>query len=299
MANDFSSAEALLKCSVIVPIFNHWDLIPDLLDSLKCQTLDQVHFEVLLVDNGSAFVPSDLKLEPNTSILYCSIPGSYAARNMAIKQANGKIIAFTDADCRPSYSWLKNGLDHFHPENSASLIVAGAISVEPKNWDNLTPAESYDIALGLPQQRYTKRGYGVTANLFVPKVLFNKYGYFDQRRFSGGDAEFCRRALKHQVILNYCKNAVVIHPARRTWDSLEKKVRRVKGGQIKAGKYRRRIAFALRTLLPPIRAWHQALKTKRLPIKSRIHVCWLQSKLWLVELRELCRLLSGGKSTRD
>ncbi len=205
MANNFPSAEALLKCTVIVPVFNHWDLSPDLLDSLKCQTLDQVHFEVLLVDNGSAFVPSNLELEPNTSILYCSIPGSYAARNMAIKQANGKIIAFTDADCRPSYSWLKNGLDHFLPENSVSLILAGAISVEPKNWNNLTPAESYDIALGLPQQRYTKRGYGVTANLFVPKVLFNKYGYFDQRRFSGGDAEFCRRVLKRRVILNYCK----------------------------------------------------------------------------------------------
>jgi glycosyltransferase involved in cell wall biosynthesis len=98
--------EYLLDYSVIVPVFNHWQLIPLLLDLLKNQTIPDSRFEIILVDNGSDHIPEIDDLPGNTRIIGCSTPGSYAARNEGIKHAKGRILAFTDADCRPAPCWL-------------------------------------------------------------------------------------------------------------------------------------------------------------------------------------------------
>lgn len=283
--------------TVIVPVYNHWHLVPKLLEGLAAQTLGTDRFEVLLVDNGSDSIPG-MALPEWARMLSCTTPGSYAARNEAIRHARGDLLAFTDADCRPSPQWLEQGWAQCRAGQMGD-IVAGGIVVEPEDWSRMSLYEIYDIALGLPQKRFVRYGFGVTANLFVPRAVVERIGPFEAKRFSGGDAEFCRRATRLGVPLSYLEAAVVIHPARREWHELESKIRRIKGGQITAGPWRRRAAYAIRAILPPVPAFCYAMAASRLSLRQRLLACWVQFRLWFVEISELARLLLGKQPLRS
>ena len=279
-----------VRCTVIVPVFDHWHLVPELLAGLSGQALARDAFEVLLVDNGSARIPEDLDLPPNAAVLHCATPGSYAARNFGLRHARGWVVAFTDADCRPEPAWLEAALDWFDREGDGA-VLAGGVRMFARDSVRPTGFELYDLALGMPQARYVARGYGVTANLFVPRTVFERVGVFDESRFSGGDAEFCRRAGAMGVPVRYLETAAVRHPARRSWDELAGKVRRVKGGQVAAGPPGRRLQWIVRTLAPPLRAWGRAFGARDLTIAQRCVVCGIQARLWGVEIGEMLRLV--------
>lgn len=289
--------ESRLRVSVIVPVFNHWDLVPALLACLKAQTLPHDLFELLIVDNGSDVLPSAPELPPFAHLLHCPVPGSYAARNLAVAEAQGELLAFTDADCRPQADWLERGLG-CHLRASAKALIAGEIQVVPRAADAPTLYEIYDMILGLPQRRYVERGYAITANLFVPKRVMAEVGMFDASRFSGGDAEFCRRAVAAGHTLEFCTSSVVLHPARREWHELAAKARRIKGGQIAAGPQWRRVMWVCRTFIPPVSVWRIVMRASAFSRRHRLAVCWIKTRLWGVEILTMLGLLAGRPPNR-
>ncbi len=174
-------------------------------------------------------------------------------------------------------------------------LLAGPVRMvagEPPN-----ACEIYDRIRGIPQQRYVRHGYATTANLIVPRAVFDAVRGFDATRFSGGDADFCRRAghAGHGIVL--IPQAVVEHPCRSKWEELATKARRVKGGQITGGSRRRRLQWFLRTLTPPLRATARCLRADR-PWSERLIAVGVLHRLWLVELAETARLMAGGRPER-
>jgi hypothetical protein len=281
--------------SVIVPVFRQWSLVPGLLQGLGTQTVPAWQVEILLVNNGEVGdVPGDLALPANARLLACPQPGSYAARNRGAAEARGVLLAFTDADCRPGPGWLAAlaAAARRRPDR----LLAGPVRFVPHGAER-TPFETYDRLRGIPQERYVRHGYATTANLAAPKVIFAALGGFDASRFSGGDAEFCRRALRagHRVVL--VPEAVVEHPCRTSWEALATKARRVKGGQIAVGPRRRRLRWLVRTLFPPLRATLRFSRAAA-PWRERVTAIGVLYRLWGVELAELARLLRGGVPER-
>ena len=288
--------------SVIVPVYRQWDLLPRLLADLAGQRaapgFEVPAFEVILVDNDpgapgeGARAPRD---PPGLALrrVACATPGSYVARNAGAAAARGAWLVFTDADCAPEPFWLAAlaAAAAAHP----GTLLAGPVAVvggDPPN-----PCEIYDMIRGIPQARYVARGYAATANLAVPAAVFAALGGFDARRFSGGDAEFCRRAGAVGHPLRLVAEAVTRHPARADWAELEDKARRIKGGQIRGGPPLRRIAWSLRTLLPPLRDARAYLGAAA-PRRWRAIAVALRFRLWRVELAEMLRLLAGGAPRR-
>jgi len=90
--------------SVIIPVYNDAERLQTCLAKLALQTYSA--YEVMVVDNGSRdllTVQNIVAAYPFAQLLTESIPGSYAARNCGIAQAQGDILAFTDATvCRIS-----------------------------------------------------------------------------------------------------------------------------------------------------------------------------------------------------
>jgi len=284
-----------VEFSVVIPVYQDWSRVPELLQALSEQAFPAEQFEVLLVDNGSDTLPETCDWPEFVRLLHCPTPGSYAARNAGAAGASGRWLLFTDADCRPKRDWLAEMLARLSAEGEETIVAGGIdmlIEGEP------TPAAHYDVAMGLPQKRYVSRGYGVTANLAVSRALFERLGGFEDARFSGGDAEFCRRAVSRGAGLVYCESARVVHPARCEMAELVRKVRRVKGGQLRNGPLSRRLAYAVRGLLPPIWAWRRIWRLEGYPAARRRQLAWVQARLWLAEIAEILRLMLGRTPER-
>ncbi len=295
-ADPETAAAAMPAVSVIVPVYRHWELVPDLLAGLAAQ--DFRDFELLLVDNAPDEPRPALALPapdlPAARVIPCATPGSYAARNAGIAAARGRLLVFTDADCLPDPGWL------------AALAAAAAAGPErllagPVRMTLAGPSptawEAYDLIRGIPQARYVRLGYAATANLAVPAAVFARLGGFDEGRLSGGDAAFCRRARAAGTPIALVEAAVVAHPARASWEELARKARRVKGGQIGGGGRLSRLLWLVRTLTPPLRAHRRFLRAPR-PWPERRAAIAVLYRLWGVELAETFRLLAGAAPER-
>lgn len=89
------------KISVIIPIFNAGKYLPECLDSVLSQTLEDI--EVLCVDDGStdqslAILREYKSRNARLKIINQHNSGPGPARNRAMKQAKGEFLAFIDAD---------------------------------------------------------------------------------------------------------------------------------------------------------------------------------------------------------
>ncbi|WP_019628302.1 glycosyltransferase family 2 protein [Thioalkalivibrio sp. AKL10] len=291
-----------ILCSVIIPVYRHWDDLNRALSALERQTLERDAFEVIVVDNDNDNDPGQGPAISGTSlnvrVVSCDAPGSYAARNAGIEHARGAIVAFTDADCQPDADWLRQGLSAM--ENRAFGLVAGPVLLEPALPGRPGVAEHYDMLMGIRQERYVRRGYAATANLFVRRALFDVVGVFDSHRYSGGDAEFCRRAGAAGFRIGYAQAVLVRHPARATAGALVSKARRLKGGQVTRGPLRHRVFWVVRTFLPPVLRCARLMLSRTAPagLGRRFDLCRLQLYLWWCEVGEVRRLLGGGEPLR-
>lgn len=220
--------------SVIVPVYNDAQRLKLCLAALDQQTYRSDRYEVIVVDNGSdpgeniGAIASQFKQALVTQELS---PGSYAARNKGLSLAKGEIFAFTDSDCIPAPDWLEKGICHLLEQPNCGL-VAGRIDVFFQDPNRATATELYDsIALGFPQDKFIEqRKAGATANVFTWRHVVDQVGTFNARLKSHGDMEWGKRvhAAGYQQV--YADDALVQHPARYSFDELQRRIVRLVGG---------------------------------------------------------------------
>lgn len=217
--------------TVIVPVFNDVTRLRLLLDALAAQTYPKGRLEILIVDNASTEDVQGVVRErgPPFVALHEGRPGSYAARNRALRQAKGDVVAFTDGDCIPYPDWIERGLAALatHPEAG---LVAGRIEVFPRD-RRLTWVERYEMAYAFPQDKFVaEQHFGATANVFTRRSVLDRVGPFNADLKSGGDRDWGQRVHAAGLAVVYAPDVVVRHPARRTFKEFGSKVRRVVGG---------------------------------------------------------------------
>lgn len=276
--------------SVIIPTYRDSARLALLLAALRVQeTVAWSDVELVIVDNdpsGPDPVPELPSLPFAVTLLGCERSGSYAARNAGVGVATGRFLVFTDADCRPASDWLAAIMQAITEKPDS--ILAGEVRMDPGPAPNRWAV--FDTVRGIPQAAFVRRGYGATANLTVPRGVFDQLGGFADGRLSGGDAEFCRRAGAQGIAISFLPEAVVYHPARDTRLALVTKARRIKGGQVATGPVARRILWSIRSLVPPLREMTGYL-VSRYPLVWRLCACQVRLELWGVELAELVRLV--------
>ena len=93
--------------SVIIPHLNQEAYLKLGLEALHAQRAISGKIEIIVVDNGSARLPSAVcSAWADVRLVSESIPGPGPARNRGILEARGDILAFIDADCRADAGWL-------------------------------------------------------------------------------------------------------------------------------------------------------------------------------------------------
>ena len=219
-----------LSASIIVPVFNDQQNLNACLAALAEQDFCHDHFEVLVVDNG--FCPKlTLPDFPNLTmhLLHCDRPGSYAARNAGLRMASGEVLVFLDVDCHPCTHWLASGLEALH-EAPAKTIVGGEVVFESS--ENPAATELFQ-SIKFPGQQYhiEKEGFSGTSNLFVRAEHMLKIGEFSEVLLSGGDKEWCWRAIEQGFGLAFSSRAVVTSYYRQSLAALVIRIRRIAGGR--------------------------------------------------------------------
>lgn len=286
--------------TVIVPAFNEAARIGLCVASLTSQTYPADRLQIIVVDNGSTDDTFAL-LQAMTGILALREmqPGSYAARNLALRHARGDIVCFTDADCRADPDWVSHACAHL--VDPAVGIVAGHVELDFGTTHPLTASELFEKCFAFRQADNARNGVCVTANWCSPRLLVEQLGGFDATVKSGGDHKLSAGIVAAGYRIAYASDAIVRHPARTSFSELRSKRRRVIGGvyntQCRDGRksFPRFLAALFKETL--LRMYGVAKRVQLRPL-DRVRLNGLLMVLLGVSLTEAVRLQLGGEARR-
>jgi glycosyltransferase involved in cell wall biosynthesis len=200
------------EVSVIVPFFNAAAYLDRCIEGLLGQRFASDRYEVLMVDNNSTDRGAEIVARnPVIVLLREEKQGAYAARNRALEQARGRVLAFTDPDCVPHPDWLSQlvaplghsgiqvTIGRSHPASRSQALAS--VSMYDHHKDVWT-FSSDDPTLY----------YGRTNNLAARREAIEACGPFaDLRR--GADTVFVRRVTERfgTEAVEYVPEARVLH----------------------------------------------------------------------------------------
>ena len=210
------------RVSVIVPHYSDLAGLEACLAALGRQTV--APDEIVVADNNSPQGEAAIAavIAGRARLVVVAERGAGPARNGGVAASSSQLLAFTDSDCLPEPGWLEAGLSALRSAD----FVGGAMRVLVADEAALTPPEAFERVFAFDNRDYVERkGFTVTANLFCARALFDDVGGF--RVGVPEDLEWCGRAQAKGYRIGYAADAVVGHPARRTWPELERKWKRL------------------------------------------------------------------------
>ncbi|MGH8872822.1 MAG: glycosyltransferase [Acidimicrobiia bacterium] len=291
--------------SVIIPVYNDADRLAQCLVALDEQTYPKDRLEILAVDNGSEDdVTSVVEQFEGVRLLREPRPGSYAARNRGIREAKGEVIAFTDADCVPSPTWIERGVWHLTEDPGIGLL-GGRIDVTAADPENPTGVELCDIMTSFQQKRFIEDlHFAATACVFTRMSVLDRVGPFNEELMSGGDREWGVRVHASGLRLHYADDVVIGHPARKSLRQLYTRSKRLHAGARDASSTRRFSRGsgrkALRNLVPPVRTAWRMFQDDRVPTTwSWVRLVAVLTLVRLMSVWFTLRFAIGGRSPRQ
>jgi cellulose synthase/poly-beta-1,6-N-acetylglucosamine synthase-like glycosyltransferase len=191
--------------------------------------------DVLVVDNAPSSDVTRLVVQQFPRIRYVCEPlrGLNAARNRALRESRGDVVAFTDDDAAPEPAWLKNLLVNF--ADPRVLCATGlTLPIELETEAQELFERHCPFARGFRRRVFDGHHdnplhvgpVGAGANMALRKNVLARVGAFDERldggmpTRSGGDHEMFARILGAGYRIAYDPAAVSWHRHRRTMDEL-------------------------------------------------------------------------------
>lgn len=189
--------------SIIVPFYNSEKYIKDCVESLLSQQFPANDYEIIFVDNNSTDSSVNIvKRYPRIKLVSEGRQGSYTARNRGIREAAGRIVAFTDPDCIASPDWLAQ-IAEAMSDPVVSVVLGQHLMANDSPL--LSMVQDYENEKNV----YTFGSndgniyFGHTNNMAVRRELFNDVGLFVERK-RGADTIFV-----NSVVKRYSTRAVV------------------------------------------------------------------------------------------
>jgi glucosyl-dolichyl phosphate glucuronosyltransferase len=231
-----------MDVSVILCTWNRSKTLAVVLASLEASVVpESVEWEVLVVDNNStddtrAVCESVAKRNPGRfRYFFEAKQGKSNALNTGIREASGKILAFTDDDVTVHQDWIAQTFDAFQQFDCSGIggRIVPVWNCEQPAWvvfdgpyrhaaiGGIVHFEKGDAPVEL---NVTATG----ANMAIRREIVQKYGPFrtdlsgnhaDKRRLSdllgGEDTEYCRRLMRAGERFMYAPRAIVYHPVEQ------------------------------------------------------------------------------------
>jgi cellulose synthase/poly-beta-1,6-N-acetylglucosamine synthase-like glycosyltransferase len=214
------------------------------LDALTALDYPRPLLDVIVVDNAPVDASTrDLVARyPGVRYVCEPRPGLDNARNRAIEEARGEILAYTDDDVIVDRGWVRAIARAFEEEPHA-MCVTGLVVPDELDTPSQILFERYG-GFGRGFRRWVHRvegasamrhhggtgRFGTGANMAFRTRFFAEQGRFDPHldvgtpASGGGDLEMFFRVLKHGHALVYEPAALVRHRHRRTYPELRTQI---------------------------------------------------------------------------
>lgn len=206
--------------------------------------LDYPYLDLLVIDNAPTSDATEQLIKTKYSQVRYVIeqrPGLSWARNRAIIEAKGKIIAYTDDDVIVDSGWVKSLAQVFAEEPQVMAVTGLVVPYELETEAQILFEKKGGFGLYFNNKRCKiSRGeklpwsfistpwtIGAGANMAFRRSLFAQIGYFDPAlgvgtiTNGGEDLEIFFRTLKEGHLLIYEPNALVKHRHRREYEKLK------------------------------------------------------------------------------
>ncbi len=200
-----------MNASIIIPVFNRFDLTYACLEALYENTDE---YELILIDNGSSDDVRSLD-GPDVLIRNHRNRGFAAACNQGAALASGDVLVFLNNDTEPCPGWLKPLLDALEGPNVA---VAGSMLTYPDGriqhaGVGLRGSGGTFEAFNYQEPRPFGDVPAVTgACLAIQREIFADLGAFDEGYRNGyEDVDLCLRVREAGYRIVYVPDSIVIH----------------------------------------------------------------------------------------
>ncbi|AOY80919.1 glycosyltransferase [Moorena producens JHB] len=207
--------------------------------------LDYPYLDILVVDNAPTNDDTKKLVETYANVRYICEPrpGLDWARNRAVLEAKGDIIAYTDDDVVVDSGWVKALALVFikHPDVMAvtGLVVPYELETEAQvlfemygGFGRGMRRKWYQVNRGnkMPWKFLGTGQFGTGANMAYRRSVFDDIGFFDPAldvgtvTNGGGDLEMFFRVVKEGHTLVYEPSAIVRHRHRRDYAKLRTQI---------------------------------------------------------------------------
>lgn len=203
--------------SIIIPAKNAESTIRKCLNSIL--RVDCLSYELIVIDDGSTDdTPKILSEYKDIKTITTSGIGPSKARNIAVKEAEGEFIAFTDADCAVNVNWLNELLSGFKVFPEA--IACGGRQELPQDADDFEKDVFIfmkktgfitDYMRKINKNDIIEVNHNPSCNVIYRKSVFLKEGGFLENLWPGEDVELDYRLRKKKYKLIFNPKAIVYH----------------------------------------------------------------------------------------
>jgi GT2 family glycosyltransferase len=197
--------------------------------------LDPRPLESIVIDNAPRSSDTRDVVAEFSGVRYVCEPrrGLDCARNRALREARGEIVAFTDDDAAPEPAWLGALVRAFHDRRvwcTTGLTLPIELETDAQEWferySSFSRGFRRRVFEGASHDGLSVGSIGAGANMAVRRSVLTDLGGFDEAldagtpTCSGGDHELFGRILAAGHNIVYEPAAVSWHRHRRTWPEL-------------------------------------------------------------------------------
>ena len=208
------------RVSVVIPARNAERTLSECLRAVAAQTLARSDYEVIVVvDRASRDGSAAIATAAGARVLVSERAGAAAARNAGIAAAGAPWIAFTDADCLPTRTWLGHLVSVAESNGAAPLLGAAGRTVGYRSTSSA--ARFVDLTGGLHADRHLaheRYPWAPTGNVMYRRAALQAVGGFDIRfrTYEGCDLH-TRLVREVGGEFAFVPEAVVLHQHRSGW----------------------------------------------------------------------------------
>jgi glycosyltransferase involved in cell wall biosynthesis len=200
--------------SVIVPAFNAEKTIRKCVESLLAQ--DYPNKEIMFVNDGSTDATGAILQEyKSIKVFQTSGLGPSAARNLALDQVQGDLVAFTDADCIADKKWLSQ---LFREINNDDIAGVGGTQKSPPDDSRLGKEIHHLLSeIGFISDYMHQKNcvmstrHNPSCNVLYKRDVLTRMGGFKTDLWPGEDTDLDRRLELAGYKFLFNPDAVVYH----------------------------------------------------------------------------------------